>query len=529
MRSSSPPPLFNLLDEPLLGVEDDLGRRGKVTLPGLLARLSMGEPTSLTAVQAHQQHAVHAFVVQLAAIALVRGGTAEIAHDEAAWRALLVGAAKADAAGVEAFSLVVSDLGKPAFLQPPVPEGSLDGLKNEHFLPSADLDVLITAKNHDVKVDRLEHPDVEHWVFALLTLQTMQGFLGAGNYGIARMNGGFASRPCVAFAPEHGAAARFVRDVRALLDARASLLHERGFATKGGIGLVWCASWDGVTSLSFADLDPFFIEICRRIRLSPGADGAIVARRGLSKAARIDAKESTGNTGDAWTPVARKDGKGLTMPEAGFSYDRVQDLLFGEWRAGAAGEPRAASGDRLWVGQVLVRGQGKTGGYHERWVSMPPKARRVFARSDERAKLGERSKMWVEKAASMRLKVLKPALLTLLQGAPDKLKFDDDRADSYLRRLDMAIDEEFFPFLFAHAEDAPEVADEAFEKKLGKLAEAQLRAAIDSLPVPSARRWRAEAHAFRVFSGAAHKHFKLAFPPAPATAAEPLPAQGDSP
>jgi CRISPR system Cascade subunit CasA len=41
----------------------------------------------------------------------------------------------------------------------------------------------------------------EHWFYALLTLQTMQGFLGAGNYGISRMNGGFASRPSVGLAP----------------------------------------------------------------------------------------------------------------------------------------------------------------------------------------------------------------------------------------------------------------------------------------------------------------------------------------
>jgi CRISPR system Cascade subunit CasA len=105
MRNSSAPLLHNLLDEPLLGVEDDQGRRKKLTLPGLLARLSHGRPTALTAVQAHQQHPVHAFLVQLAAIALARAGTSELAHDEAAWRALLLGAAGEDGAGVEAFTL----------------------------------------------------------------------------------------------------------------------------------------------------------------------------------------------------------------------------------------------------------------------------------------------------------------------------------------------------------------------------------------------------------------------------------------
>lgn len=507
--------LYNLLDEPLLGVEDLEGHRTKVTLPGLLARLSRGVPTALTATQAHQQHPVHAFLVQLAALALARAGKSEIAHDEPSWRALLLDAAQKDGAGIEAFTLIVRDLTKPAFLQPPVPEGALDGLKNEHARPSAELDVLITSKNHDVKVDRLGKPGVEHWVFALLTLQTMQGFLGAGNYGIARMNGGFASRPCVAFASREESSARFVRDVQALLGARSDLL--RTFGSKRQLGLVWCAPWDGTTSLGFSDLDPFFIEICRRVRLTIATDGTILAHRGPSKAARIDAKESAGNTGDAWTPVARKDGKALTMPEAGFHYTRVQDLLFGEWEHGAAGKPDRKGGDRLWVGQVLVRGQGKTGGYHERWLPVPSGVRRIFAQPDARERLGKQSQEWVRFAADTRLKILKPALLTLLQGAPEKLKFEDDRADPFLAHFDAAVDDVFFQLLFSQAEAPPQEGDAAFQKELFRLAKAELESALGSLPVPSARRWRAEAKANDVLRGAAHNHLKLAFAPAEGT------------
>lgn len=513
----------NLLDEPLLGVEDDAGQRDRVTLPGLLARLSRGQPTALTAVQAYQQHAVHAFLVQLAAVSLTKAGDVEIVHDEAGWRELLLRAARDDGAGAEAFTLVVGDLSLPAFLQPPVPEGELDVLKSEHRWPSAELDVLITAKNHDVKIDRIEHPNVEHWIFALLTLQTMQGFLGAGNYGIARMNGGFASRPCVAFAPEHGAAARFARDVQALIAARDSLIDTFGFGARGHLGLVWCAPWDGTKSLGFADLDPFFVEVCRRIRLTADDSGVLVAHRGSSKVARIDAKESNGNTGDAWTPVAHKDGKALTMPEAGFSYARVQGLLFDdEWSPGAAGVARAGAGDRLWLGQVLVRGQGKTGGYHERWVPVPPKARASLVRRDARAKLAERSKAWVQLAEIAEHKVLKPAVLTLLQGAPESLKFDDHRGGIFLRQLDAAIDDVFFKLLFEHGEAPPEDADAVFQRELLALAKDQLDAARASLPVPTARRWRAEAQAYRVFYGAAHKHL-----PSTATSTEATP--GDSP
>lgn len=520
--------LHDLLDDPILGIEDDVGSRKRVTLPGLLARLSQDVPTTLTALQAHQQHAVHAFFVQLAAIALSRAGERGIEHDEATWKRLLLKAAEHDGAGPEAFTLIVGDLSKPAFLQPPVPEGKLSALKNEHERPSGDLDVLITAKNHDVKIDRVDKPTVEHWIFALLTLQTMQGFLGAGNYGIARMNGGFSSRPCVAFAPSLSEADRFRRDLRLLLEKRDALIENFGFGQRGSLGLVWCKPWDGKSSLGFDELDPFFIEICRRIRLTVAKDGTIVAYRGTSKTARIDAKDANGNTGDPWNLVSRKDGKALTMPEAGFTYDRVQDFFFGDWQPGVAGEMQAKA-DSIWLGQVLVRGQGKTGGYHERLVPVPRKVRGRFANPIERAKLGERSKQWIGFASTARLRILKPALLTLLQGAPEQLKFDDNRVDYHLQRLDQAIDDEFFQLLFEHADKEAEEADIVFQKRLVDLARAQLEEASQSLPVPNARRWRARAHAQRVFDGARRNQFRLAFPPQSATSDEEAPTLGDSP
>lgn len=507
----------DLLDEPLLGIEDDVGRREKVTLPGLLARLSQGMPTSLTAVQAHQQHAVHAFLVQLAALALARADETELAHDETEWRALLLGATRKDGAGAEAFTLVVADLSKPAFLQPPVPEGTLTALKIGLF---SDLDVLVTAKNHDVKIDRLAAPMLEDWVLSLISLQTMQGYLGPGNYGIARMNGGRSSRPCVTFASEQGTAARFLRDTQALLRDRALLIERFGFGQKAEIGLVWCKPWDGTTQLTLGELDPFFIEICRRVRLCASGDRSVVAYRGSSRGTRIGPKELIGNTGDPWTPVTRDEGQSLTMGEAGFHYGRVQELMFGQWRLGAAGEPSKDGSDRLWCGQVLVRNDRGTAGYQERWVPVPGKVRLSFSEPTAREKLRERSKAWVQLAADTRLKVLKPALLTLLQGAPEKLKFDDDRANSYLRRFDAALDDEFFSLLFEHADATPEAADTLFQKKLGALAEAELRRAVESLPVPSARRWRAEAKADRVFFGASRKLFKLAFPPPAAASAQ---------
>lgn len=492
-------PRFQLLDEPLIGVEDSTGAHLSVSLPELLARYSRGEQTEATALQAHQQHAFFAFLAQLAALALGRAGeTSCEPRDAASWRALLVATAEADGAGEEAFALVVPDVSKAAFLQPALPGGSIAELKNTHTSPSEELDVLITSKNHDVKMDRMAAPSPEHWVFALITLQTMQGFLGAGNYGITRMNGGFASRPCVAFAPSMHTNDRFRRDVNRLLEARAALLADRpASARKKGsslLGLVWCRPWDGASSLGMDELDPLFIEVCRRVRLVAGPDGLIVAHRGSSKAARIDGKALNGMTDDAWTPVSIKKTSSLTVPESGFTYDRVSDLFHGDWKHGAAGKLSDADGEEpLWLGQVLVRGQGKTGGYHERWVPIPSAARGWFLTEEGLATLGERAQAWVEMAGNARLKVLKPALLSLVQGGPDKLDYEDARVNPLLDAFDDEIDRRFFEQLFAHLAEDDLQARTHWHTWLRDRARDAFERAIDGVPMSAARRSRAIA------------------------------------
>ena len=63
------------------------------------------------------------------------------------------------------------------------------------------LDLLITSRNHDLKQAVARRADPEEWIFALVSLQTGEGFGGAANYGIARMNGGSSSRAMMALAP----------------------------------------------------------------------------------------------------------------------------------------------------------------------------------------------------------------------------------------------------------------------------------------------------------------------------------------
>lgn len=487
----------DLLIEPIFGVEGRDGR-SRVSLAGLLARLGRREATEMTALMPHQQHPWHALVVQLAALVLARAGDARLDRSESEWRDAL----RALAGSAEAFALVVSDLGKPAFMQPPVPDGSL---AEWSLLRTPDaLDVLVTAKNHDVKMERFRAPELEHWVFALVSLQTSEGFSGALNYGIARMNGGFSSRPCVAAAADVAFDVRFARDVATWLRERETLISQRSYDA-AGLALLWTAPWDGTQSLALTSLDPFFVEICRRIRFTADTHG-LCARRETTKVPRTAAKDLKGATGDVWTPL-KKTGEALTVSREGFGYKRLAELLFSaDWQQCPAQLVRAEDGPTpVLIARALVRGQGKTEGLHERVVPIPEKAKRYFATLEDRAHAGKLATDRIERVATMRNKVLKPALLVIAQGGPKKPNFEDEAADVHIDAFEQQVDAVFFAELFdALDPDAAEV-EARWNATLFELASDVKKRAERALPIPVARRYRALAAGDRAFIGSAIK------------------------
>ena len=183
---------YDLLEEPIITIQPRLGGTQSRTLPGVLAALARAELVGFPALQVFQEHAWYAFLVQLAALARLHGGVRGSPTDEVSWknglRALTANAA-------EPWCLVVEDAEQPAFLQPPAPKGLAEFSKV--FSTPDEIDVLVTAKNHDVKLARLMRPRPEHWAFALASIQTTGGYGGSGNYGVSRMNGGYGSRPGV--------------------------------------------------------------------------------------------------------------------------------------------------------------------------------------------------------------------------------------------------------------------------------------------------------------------------------------------
>ncbi|HVA67882.1 MAG TPA: hypothetical protein VNF45_01125 [Candidatus Binataceae bacterium] len=509
-----PEPLHNLLTEPMLSVTGDGGGPlAPRTLPEVFAALASGEPVEFAALQPYQFHAWHAFMVQLGAIAAFRAGASDVTalRDASQWvealRALTDGRD-------EPWCLIVPDLSAPAFMQPPVPEGSIANWKDDNATATPDaIDLLVTAKNHDVKMERIAAPRPEHWIFALVSLQTMEGYGGALNYGIARMNGAYSNRPCFAAARDLGWSTRFVRDANLLLAARGKIAADHSFDPETGRALLWLEPWDGAEQLGITELDPFFIEICRRIRLVQ-QDDRIVARWTTTKVQRVavpETQETQGKKkqkfalGDPWVPINRSDGTAVTAID--LRYESLPGLLFaGDREPAIASQVRPVDGDApMLVCQVFVRGQGKTDGYYERFIPVPRKARLRLTTEDGRRQLGEFSKQRLAEIKDVASKALRPALAALLQGGPDKLNFRDPRLDAFVKPFDRDIDRVFFAELFADVELSFEAARIKWLEQLLAFARATLDDAKQSAPIPAARVFRAHAAADRVFNGAAYR------------------------
>ena len=195
----------------MIAWRDEAGTLHRGSLFAVFAALSRGEAWSFPALRPHQREPWHAFTVQVAALALIRAGLDEPPSDETAWRDLLLALTDGQS---EAWELVVDDWSKPALLQPPMVEAANRGDYKNTILTADALDTLVTAKNHDLKGERMVNASEEDWLFALVTLQTASAYGGAKTYGASRMNGKTGSRLIARARPPGGHAASFQRDLR---------------------------------------------------------------------------------------------------------------------------------------------------------------------------------------------------------------------------------------------------------------------------------------------------------------------------
>ena len=506
--------MHNLLVDPLIRVHLPGGNVACLSLPEVYSALIADHIAAFPALRPHQRHAWHAFLCQLGVIAIHRAGLQETVESVDEWRALLRGTTPKFAHD-QPWQMVVDDSGQPAFMQCPSPHG-LDQFRGWKDSPD-DLDILVSAKNHDIKQTTAVHAAPEDWLFALIDLQTMGGYLGAGNYQIARMNGGYSSRPCVGLGPADGGfGAHVAFDIRRMLSGRAALLdsYPDYFRSDPGVALTWLEPWDGSDSLDLRALDPYFIEVCRRVRLV-SSNGRLTARSAPSRSPRIYAKPAGGNVGDFWTPVRTKDDKALSLSSVGFRYDRLAELVLNEeaYRRPPAMRINSQKGER-WrlVARGVAAGQGKTEGYHERMdIAFSTATARALSRTDERDKLTVLAQAQIEEVEDV-MKALRFGIAVAAGGGRDAnelTKAHRSHAGPYVRRLDAEADASFFPALedryaastAADATTALPACRVAFARSLIHAGELLLNEAIETVPCPAIHRPRARARAVSAFWG----------------------------
>jgi CRISPR system Cascade subunit CasA len=509
---------YSLLDEPLIThrrVGDGAAQRS--TLPGLFVALVADTVRDFPALRPHQRHPWHAFLVQLAAIALHAAGRGEPWGTEAEWRAALLALTPQDPDG--AAWCLVTPASRPAFLQAPEPTGTVSNWRTQLYAAD-ELDMLVTSKNHDVKSMRAHSAGLQDWLFALLSLQTQEGYGGKFQYGISRMAGAFGSRAAIGAVPPGNLGARWRRDVERLLLARSEVCDKYALRLQNGKTLLWITPWDGDSSESLEALDPFYIEICRRVRLQ---DGARLGRNGLwaltetSRVKRLSDGERNGVTGDLWTAVdilQQPYGEALKIRASGFNYQLCASLLYGiEYRDRSFATPLALKlvpGKDAVVSEALFQGISRGGpkgnksvteGYHERRIPITPKVRSLLLRG-QTAPLAQAAKEHISCIRGLR-GVLWSALALLFNNGVQKKEYKDDvkkKATAFCEPFEQLEDARFFFDLHTEFEASDVSAEQLrWQSELAERARKVLENAFNAGPRSGTQRYRARSAAMNIF------------------------------
>lgn len=502
---------LSLLDDPIIRWRDVTSNEPHASsLPDVFAALAADDIRDFPALRTHQRHPWHAFLVQLAVIALHRAGCNEPWTDAASWRNALMALTPDHLDGAAWY--LVSPPDKPAFMQPPVPGEDPSGWKPAHT-PDA-MDMLVTAKNHDLKVARIHHAQPDDWVFSLVSLQTQDGFGGNMNYGISRMNSGSGSRLGVGIAVTNGMPGlRWRDDIKSIMSKREDIAETYGLTkARNGHTLLWLIPWSGKkeeSPLEIRDLDPLYIEICRRVRLSI-LSGQIKGYKSTSEGPRVTGVHK-GATGDPWTPVnlpSKKypNGYSLSIIESGFNYAVMSRILsMNGFQHGAAWRLCDWPSDSSLsiTAQVVSRGQGKTKGYHERQLPISPKTRRLLE-IGRQSVVGALASKRVEAIESMR-SILQDSLVVLFASGKTGNKNDTAKnvAKKFALSFEKAEDARFFDDLTLHVEAQDDQREDVYTTWLVGLAsraEHALRAAFDAGPRNAMQRYKARSEALRYFS-----------------------------
>lgn len=358
--------MYDLLTNPLITVSLE-GSRTELSVPEILYHLTQGHDVGFVNAQQHQLYpALYPVLCHLGALAVVRGFKSSSPPGDAEpreWRAALLSLAPPPA-----WHLVGEDDDKPAFMQPAMHRSEDYYRKAKPFIRAPDLSLgLIPTKTAGAS---MHHSKPDHWFYALIALQTLSGYMGRGLYGSSRMNSGTGSRTVFGIGPSHRFVDRWQRDVRALLSERAR--HCKEYKTDGH-ALLWLLPWSGKETFSLADLDPYYVDISRRVRLVLD-QGKIAAITATSSGPLIH-DSNRGAIGDFWTPIERDEAgdKAFTLGEWGWRFNRSAPLLAS--MASPAVRLRETDGERPWLFAAGVPsiGIGKKAPFQELEIQLPPR------------------------------------------------------------------------------------------------------------------------------------------------------------
>ena len=518
--------MHNLMTDPLIRYRQFDGTVSEASLPDVYAALMADTVEAFPALRPHQRHAWHAFLVQLAAMALHRAGQDTPPTDAGEWWRIIRALTEKDWSEDEPWQLVVEDIIQPAFMQPSASsEERWKDYSTELTTPDA-IDTPDTAKNHDLKRSSVSPTEYDAWIFALVTGQTMDAHQ-IQNPAISRISGG-GSRLAFSLTPSTRFGRHARRDITALL-TQWSKIGEGYQTIVDGFALLWTVPWDGKKSLQLRELHPLYIEISRRIRLCV-RDGCLHARKTGGNEARIAGRNDLkGRTGDPWIPVNSTRGKVLTLPKIeGFTYKQISNLLnSGDWDLPLLSRPtndEMTSPEQMYLiarGMAPGKAQNKTGGYYERIIPITSGVKTAMLRrkSDGAHELGRIAKERVDDVKKIR-DFFKDAIATYVINGDNiynKEKFNRNGLNKlrnreditvWTNRLDEVVDVHFLSNVQDEfeAEAAVRTAirnrwllNDDEPKGVINHAYALLSEAIDSLPCPAIHRYKAKANAVGLF------------------------------
>jgi CRISPR system Cascade subunit CasA len=405
------------MKSPIIRRVDGAGTLQRGDLYETFAALSRGEIDHLPALRPHQAEIWHMFTVQVAVLAMENAGLVVPPEDAQTWRDALHGLTPTWPDG-EPWHLVVDDLTVPALLQPAVRPSDLNAVSRT----PDQLDVIVTGRNHDVKDGVSLGAEDDDWLFALVTLQTSEGSMGAGSQPVSRINGGYASRSTMRLVPPGGASASFLRDVRVLLR------HRREDPPPRTETMLWTLPWpgDATKTLDALSLDPLYIEVCRRVRLVDGPKGIQAKRTTPPRIPLV--RSERGQTNCPWTPIVISDKGDKSFSPGPVRDKRVPVALLDRQRTM---RPLLAEAHLEDVpgGEIAIcglrRGQGATERFDVYRLPLPdgdPADAMARMEITQATRATARETAWTK---------LRTALIALRQGAPDRIRFDDAASSSW--------------------------------------------------------------------------------------------------